>query len=315
MDDFEKQSGLEVNEESIKGKEVSSLNYEDDGDDDNEEEITEQNVDIDYFVNPDDAEVHSVSRRTKTHEPKLEAFHLRSDMEDGNFDADGNFIRNATDSSAHQDQWLEGLSRSQINKARLAHAQREAEENSGESKHSFQPISSLMINLVELLDMGESPLEALQRLNSQKKKLGKSRASRFRKKGDVIPTENHEDLVKEAKRKDSIETISHLADTLLQRGVAAIYEMSREELLREYQKQTGEVYTLKRKRSESPENSKQDIHPVEWEFLWEGSDELHGPYDAPTMKSWVAHDYFDARVKVRQVGTKEFFPFDQVEYS
>lgn len=315
MENFEKLSGIEVEESngvsSGKGKGVSSLDEEDDEEED--EEITEQNVDIDYFVNPDDQDTSGVSHRTKTHEPKLEAFHLRTDMEEGTFDADGNFIRNAADSSAHQDQWLEGVSKNQIKKARLAHAQREAEENR-ENSQPYETQPELMIKLVELLEMGETPLEALQRLNFNKKKTGKPRGNKFRKKAEEVISE--EDQAKEAKRKASIESISHIADTLLQRGVGSIYDMAREEILREYEKQTGESYTLKRKRSVSPDPASESTSaaPDAWEFIWEGKDEIHGPYSGATMKSWTEHNYFDARVTVRRAGTQTFLPFDQVEY-
>lgn len=87
--------------------------------------------------------------------------------------------------------------------------------------------------------------------------------------------------------------------------------MSKEEILRYYEKQTGERYTLKRKRSLSPD---QPAASPEWEFQWEGSDELHGPYDSATMKSWIENNYFDARVSVRKVGTETFAPYDQVDY-
>lgn len=315
MDNFEKLSGIEVEElngvSSGKGKGVSSLDEEDD--EEEEEEITEQNVDIDYFVNPDDQDTSGVSHRTKTHEPKLEAFHLRTDMEDGTFDADGNFIRNAADSSAHQDQWLEGVSKNQIKKARLAHAQREAEENR-ENNQPYETQPELMIKLVEFLEMGETPLEVLQRLNGNKKKTGKTRGNKFRKKAGEVVSE--EDPAKEAQRKASIESISHIADTLLQRGVGSIYDMAREEILREYEKQTGESYTLKRKRSASPDPPSESIQAAldSWEFVWEGSDEIHGPYSGAMMKSWIENNFFDARVTVRRAGTQTFLPFDQVEY-
>ena len=118
MEAFEKESEIDAIKESRDEENVA--------DDEDEEDINEQNVDINYFVNPNDEAAGTVSRRTKTHEPKLEAFNLRNDMEEGNFDEDGNFIRNAADSSAHQDQWLDGISKNEIRKARLAHDQRES---------------------------------------------------------------------------------------------------------------------------------------------------------------------------------------------
>lgn len=313
---FERESGLEIDDATAAPTK--------DNDDDSDEEVTEQNVDIGYFVNPEDGDSQTVSKRTKTHEPKLEAFHLRTDIEEGNFDADGNFMRNAADASAHQDQWLDGLSKSQIQKARLAHEQRVAEEEEERESNSAASlfVPDLFVKLAENLEIGETALEALQRLNSQKKKT-KRPGNSFRKKNKTATAEESpEDAIKEAKRKKAIEEISQYADLLLQKSVSSVYDLTREEILREYQKLTGETYTLKRKRSSSPEPVKVDLAEdsqpnggeIRYEFKWEGSDELHGPYDGATMKAWSEHEYFDERVKVRQVGTEEFITYDLVDY-
>lgn len=297
MEAFEKESEIENIKQVADDENVA--------DDEDEEEINEQNVDIDYFVNPNHEEAGSVSRRTKTHEPKIEAFNLRNDMEEGNFDEEGNFIRNAADSSAHQDQWLDGVSKSEIRKARLAHNQRELAQH--EAKLPFQSVSDLMAKLVEHLEVGESPLEALQRLNTSRKQSGKNKRASRRKQELTKSTTT----VEEKKMTAEIEEISHYSDLLLQKNISSIYEMSKEEILRFYEKQTGERYTLKRKRLLSPE---EPVVSKSWEFRWDGSDELHGPYDSATMKSWIENNYFDSRVSVRQVGTEFFVPYDQVDY-
>jgi CD2 antigen cytoplasmic tail-binding protein 2 len=295
MDAFEKESEIDAIKETRDDDNIA--------DDENEEDVNEENVDIDYFVNPNDEEAGMVSRRTKTHEPKMEAFNLRNDMEEGNFDEDGNFIRNAADSSAHQDQWLDGISKSEIRKARLAHDQRESEQQ--KAKQPFQSVSDLMIKLVELLEVGETPIEALQRLNASRKQTGRNK--RLRRKQETGKSTGGED----AKIKTEIDEISHYSDLLLQRNISTIYDMTKEEILRYYEKQTGERYTLKRKRSLSPD---QLAASPGWEFQWQGSDELHGPYDSATMKSWIENNYFDSRVSVRKVGTETFAPYDQVDY-
>lgn len=306
IDSFQKEVGIEDNNRIEEATRVNSdFNQGDfEGDDD---EINEENVDIDYFVNPNDDMSKSVSKRTKTHEPKLEGFNLRDDLEDGNFDEDGNFIRNANDENAHQDQWLENISKSEIKKARLAHSQRQNEEES--SIEVVEVSSDLMIRLMDNLQIGESPLEALQRLNKLRKTHSKLKGSKRRSK-DM----SKEDQENEAKIKSKIEDITHCADTLLQKNMSSIYEMSREEIAREYGKLTGESYTLKRKRSRSPDNSDTISDSIKWEFKWDGSDDIYGPYDSPTMKAWFDQQYFDERAKIRQVGSTEFLQYDQVKF-
>lgn len=167
MNDFEKMSGIQqYNEErNDEGNE--------DSEDEDLEEVTESNVDIDYYSKPDEEVHESFKNRTKSarREPKIEKFNLRDDLEEGAFDEEGNYIRRAADEYAHQDEWLAGLSKKEINRALKAHLQREREEE--ENSKGFIPNSDIITKLIDCLEVGESPLEALQRLNSnsQKKKI------------------------------------------------------------------------------------------------------------------------------------------------
>ncbi len=47
----------------------------------------------------------------KTHAPKLDAFNMRNEQEEGRFDEQGNFVRKAADPDAVHDLWLEGVSK------------------------------------------------------------------------------------------------------------------------------------------------------------------------------------------------------------
>jgi CD2 antigen cytoplasmic tail-binding protein 2 len=297
MDKFEREGGLNVDER----------NNNDNNDDDDanmesssSEDMDEKNVDIDYFVSGDVDQDRSIKAKKK--EPKLEAFHLRRDLEEGNFDEEGNFIRNAADEAGYQDQWLTGLSKRDIKAARHAHLFREQEDELDNVKE-FVPKSDIISKLIPRLEISENPMEALQRLN-----VGASRKTR---KGKNPPPLSVEDIERNDKRKDNIDTITDCCSRLLKEfGMANVYDMSREELSREYQKETGESFALrKRKRSASPEPA-DDV--INWEFKWEGSDAIHGPYSGNAMADWMENNYFDERVSVRKVGDTEFVRYDGV---
>lgn len=301
VDEFEKQAELE-----------SSKTYDDydgDGGDDEEEEeedVREDNVDVEYFVNPggenggqktNGRDLKKSSRR----EPKLEAFNLRSDLEEGQFDEQGNFIRNAADSEAHHDQWLENVSKKDISAARRAHERQQAQSAADQKRLKKLSKHQALSNLIESLNVGESSLEALQRLSPPKRNRG-------RNKKDMQQNDN------DALRKQTVETITESVEslqTLMNLGSNDVYDLTREELQREYQRETGEAYvSLKRKRSDSEREN--DLNPgseQEWVFQWEGSDEVHGPYDRATMVAWDEDGYFDDRMKAKPVGQEEYLTY------
>lgn len=280
MDNFNRQAEIE---DDTKNEDHS---------DDDEEEVTESNVDINYYVNPEDSNNSSQHRR----EPKLESFNLQDDLEEGQFDEEGNFIRSAEDSAAHQDQWLNDISKKDINKAREAHRKRV--DSKEDQVDEIMPKSVVISNLIGLLDIGESPLEALQRIHKLSKSKKKER--------------DDSDL------KHEIEKITEFTDKLMQMGVDDIYERTREELSRDYRRETGENYEdpRKRKRSSSPDVT--ISNSVQWKFKWslDTSEETHGPYSTEEMMSWYEHGYFDEQVVVKrsaeaQEEDTDFVPFKE----
>ena len=56
----------------------------------------------------------------KSHAPKLDAFNMKNEQEEGRFDAQGNFVRKAADPDAVHDSWLEGVSKKDMKKAKEA---------------------------------------------------------------------------------------------------------------------------------------------------------------------------------------------------
>ncbi|KAK9491010.1 hypothetical protein V1508DRAFT_423070 [Lipomyces doorenjongii] len=200
-------------------------------DEDEDEDVTE---DIDPEIG---------LKGSRLHVPQLEAFNMRADLEDGQFDANGTFIRRPdADSKTEEmhDGWLDGVSRREIraaakadevrrNRERIADAQRRRDEEE-------RPASALMDALLCELDVTETPMEALQRLGpGKKKKWGNNK----RKKQEV---ETDEEREKERRRKESVETITDAADKLMSRSVPDIYDIPREQIARLYARDTGEEW-------------------------------------------------------------------------
>jgi CD2 antigen cytoplasmic tail-binding protein 2 len=105
-------------------------------------------------------------------------FNMKNEMEEGRFTADGeNYVANEKDQGEKHDMWLEDLDKEEIKKARKAHKERERLEREREERESGggeegaeerkRKEAQLMREAVELMQRGETVLEALQRLGKE----------------------------------------------------------------------------------------------------------------------------------------------------
>ncbi|TDZ23449.1 LIN1-like protein [Colletotrichum orbiculare MAFF 240422] len=239
----------------------------------------------------------------KRNAPKVEAFNMKEEQEEGRFDEDGNYIRKAVDPNAVHDKWLEGLSKKDMKKAAEAHERREAEARRLRMENDDILTTDLLKALILRLDKGETALEALARLakgQPKQKKVPKWKLKKQSKGAEDMEVDQEKELSPEqAKRKEDIEAITDAADKLLSRDHAEIYDEEREMLVREWQRETGEQWV------EPKEETAQDNAARMWEFRWtDGRDgaEKQGPYDGPTMKAWQDAGYFGEGVEFRPAG-------------
>lgn len=246
------------------------------------------------MLDPDmDEEIGAGGKKHKA--PKLDAFNMKAEQEDGRFDEAGNFVRKAFDPDAAQDSWLEGVSKKDIRKAKEAHDKLEAERRERERMEDTVVTSDVLSSLIQCLEVGESPMEALVRhgkaapkkkpTNNRKKKAGEM---------DIEPDPAQEAAA--AKAKEAIDTITECASRLTDRGVEDIYDLPRESIMRQYKRETGEDW--------------KNPNPVEaaWEFRWlnAAEDAINGPYDEATMRAWDESGQFAAGAEYRRVGESEW---------
>jgi CD2 antigen cytoplasmic tail-binding protein 2 len=257
----------------------------------------------------------------KEHAPRLDAFNMKSEQEEGRFDAHGNFVRKAADPDAVHDSWLEGVSKRDMKKAKEAADKRDEERRRKALQDDAVLTSDVLRTLIPYLERGETVLEALARLgpgkDSKRKpkwqhtkaKNKRSTSSHENKNGkdmDVVTEASSEDAV-ENHRREAVEAITGAADQLLTRGQADIYDAEREVLMRQYRRETGEDWVDEGLRPEAGEDNADDVSKVQqWEYRWpDGRDggEAHGPYDGAMMAGWTEAGYFaDGGVEVRRVG-------------
>ncbi|KAI5307405.1 hypothetical protein KEM56_000004 [Ascosphaera pollenicola] len=248
----------------------------------------------------------------KQHAPLLDAFNMHAEQEEGRFDEAGNYVRNAVDPDAVYDSWLDGVSKKDVRKARAAHEKRE-EERRRQAMEDDKVLSvDLLRDLIRNLQRGETPIEALARLNKGHKAKPKWQN---KNKAKRKPDNNGDTEVKDSEaaespaevaRKKAIDAITTSCDGLLARGNLEIYDAERELLTRQYRRETGDDWVdPDPPKGEATQQTPASSMSQMWEFRWsdarDGGDP-HGPYDGATMQQWASAGYFGGGVEFRRMG-------------
>lgn len=257
----------------------------------------------------------------KRNAPKIDAFNMKAEQEEGAFDEAGTFIRKAVDPDAVHDKWLEGVSKKEMKRAKEAHEKREAELRRQRKEDDSMLTEDLLKSLIVNLEKGETPLEALARLGKGKKKekkvpkwkLKKQEQKKSGGEGEAMDVDQAKDVTDpaQAKIKEAINAITEAADRLLGREYADIYDTEREMLIRDWQTEAGERWV-------EPPPPVAEEHPAEesaasstgkmWEYRWTDARDggvVQGPYDGPAMKAWQDAGYFEG-VEFRAVGEDDW---------
>ena len=237
----------------------------------------------------------------KSHAPKLDAFNMKSEQQEGRFDDQGNYVRKAADADAGFDSWLDGVSKKDMKKAKEAAEKREGETKKKRREEDGVGIGEVVGRLIVRLEIGETALEALARLGRGKKAKGKKTVKR---KGamDLDEEKDVEEEEAETRRKAEVEAITEAADLLYSRGQVDVYEMEREALARFFVKETGDAWMEPKK--QEPDGVR-DLK--QWEYRWSDArdgGEVHGPYEGGMMVQWSEAGYFGDGVEFREVGGK-----------
>ncbi|KAI0541372.1 hypothetical protein GGR58DRAFT_17496 [Xylaria digitata] len=297
-------------EESKSGGRIRIDEAEESSDDDDEAvalAIREEDV---------DEEVGAGGR--KKHAPKIEAFNLKQENEEGRFDEAGNFVRKAVDPDAVHDRWLDGLSKKDMRRAAEAHERREAEQRQKRREEDSALTSDLLKSLITQLERGETALEALARLGRSQNKTKVKKVPKWKQKKQAqksdsmeIDDEKEKEKHKEAEDpeqtriKEAIDAITDAADKLLGRDRPDIYDRERELLIREFVRETDEEWVEPVR--EQKRESDSGITKM-WEYRWtDGRDGARqGPFDGNMMKAWQDAGYFGEGIEFREVGDERW---------
>ncbi|KAK5033303.1 hypothetical protein LTS07_003605 [Exophiala sideris] len=261
--------------------------------DDEVDSSSEEEVDDETRADAGELDSELGAGSKKTHAPKLDAFNMRSEMEEGRFDEQQNYVRKAADPDAIHDVWLEGVSKKQMRQAKEAADKREEERRQRAIEDDAKSKADVLSQLIPLLERGETILEALARLGKSKDRKPKWQKNKNKKQNDssADPASLQDDPAEKA-RKEKVEAITGAADILLTRGQPEVYDSEREILMRQYQRETGEAWVDPPQPSDdAPDASSMEM----WEYRWTDARDggaIDGPYDADTMRQWNDAGYF-----------------------
>ncbi|MCJ1387218.1 hypothetical protein MMC18_000058 [Xylographa bjoerkii] len=247
----------------------------------------------------------------KKHAPKLDAFNLRAEKEDGGFDEQLNYVRKAADPDAVHDAWLQGVSKKDMKKAKEAEDKREQERRQKIREADAVLTSDLLKTLILHLQKTESVLEALARLGRSKEKKKprwQNKNKNKRKASDEmeVDVERSPEDPAEIKRREAVEAVTEAADQLLTRGQNEIYDAERELLLRQWERETEEPWIEPPK--ELSEDFEHNPECKQWEYRWSDArdgGEAHGPYEGTMMESWNNAGYFGDGVEFKPAGDQD----------
>ncbi|KAJ1965446.1 hypothetical protein GGI12_000783 [Dipsacomyces acuminosporus] len=176
-------------------------------------------------------------------ETKLEPLNMEGNLEEGKFDAQGNFIWNKKDPQAYQDDWLQGLSSDAIEKAKDSKEKQDKQQLANERDLSkrWDSISNddIIVAVINMLQPRETVLNALARIGGPKKKAKKRWGKKAANKASGNATDA--DSAKEAERKKKIDELTELADQAMARGMVNIYEDTYEQFVRQM-RVTGRIH-------------------------------------------------------------------------
>ena len=146
-------------------------------------------------------------------------FNLKDELEEGHFDAQGNYIANK-DKDDVTDEWLESVD---WNKVKYKSYPKKEEQI--EVKEPVLEPLKIMQDMISIMRPGENVLKCLRRLGGNKKPV--SSADRWKKKKMLVEEPMDEKTVE---NKANLLKLTGLADDLLQGGDFQIYEKTHEQL-------------------------------------------------------------------------------------
>jgi CD2 antigen cytoplasmic tail-binding protein 2 len=258
---------------------------------------------------------------------KIEPFHMRDEENDGMGYFDGDtyiFRKQAADDDGEPDAWADSLRDEDGNPTTdLARDTVPTVVSSSSGRKSSQENlddwtkEQLYGRILPLVSDTETVAKAIRRYGQIVKQQRKQTGGGGKKKkyqsssakddggGDKDEDEDDNNLAKSC-----LDDLTGAANALLLQGDVDIYDTTRADILRMFPSSTSSSIgqnggtTTNTTSISSPSNNKQK---VQWEYMGNQDNQLHGPFTTQQMLDWVSSGYFvgPQRVKIRTISEEE----------
>ncbi|XP_003383440.1 PREDICTED: CD2 antigen cytoplasmic tail-binding protein 2-like [Amphimedon queenslandica] len=259
---------------------------------------------------------------------KLTPFNLEEEMEDGYFDAHGNYYEKA-DPNAIQDTWLEGVDWAKIEEQRQWKEGAMAASDKDEEGDAEEVVDKVAIyqQILNILKPGETVVKALARLGSSRSMSASERLKQKKKKkstGETTETDKSS-ADKEEERKN-VDALTGCADQLVAIGDYSVYEDTYEKIKYKLHKEEEARKPVDMFSDDVPSTSKGETSsgppPLSDEVMWEyrlkneEDEEIHGPFSSTQMKEWTENDHFPEGVWVRKANSAnaQFYSSKRIDF-
>ena len=313
------------------GDNKHSIDSDDEDDDRKEEEKFEK-------MKEDDIEGQEDETVMLDGDIKITPFNLKEERQEGEFNADGDFIWSKKDEI--KDAWLDNIDWVKIKQKTKAENEKEdeADEAEDEAQLAYNEMNNYK-QMLEIMKPGESVAKTLRRLGGGKSAMSASQRWKKKKAGA-------QEDPKEKENKEKMLKLTGLADGILSRsGNMEIYEETFESIMHkvktEEEKKLGPKTAIPEgvddddaldmfadslddskpststKKAPEPTKSAEPAlsDDVMWEFKWKEEDtEVHGPHSSQSMLDWQESGYFSDGVLVRKMGTGEFRDSKRIDF-
>jgi CD2 antigen cytoplasmic tail-binding protein 2 len=200
---------------------------------------------------------------------KIEPFHLSRELEEGAFDEAGMYVHRK-DKEATLDNWLQDIDKKTIRKAREAHEKQLQERTKKELEEHEKPINQW------------SREEIYLRLLEYMRPVGIETVAQTLKR------------LAQSKDKEMFQTVTELTHRLTMLGVYDVYECYYETI--EQRSRPSSILNLPTSRTM-------------WEYRWNETEDVYGPFKTQDMAQWQDQGYFPETLLVRKIqeGQKDKF--------
>ncbi|XP_028418105.1 CD2 antigen cytoplasmic tail-binding protein 2-like [Dendronephthya gigantea] len=285
---------------------------------DSDEESNGQEEEDGNLLQEDDIEGQEDATIDHEGEVKITPFNLREEMEEGHFDAAGNYF--VKKDKEIRDEWLDAVDWQKIDE-RAAKIEKEKNDEQFEDAPEDVDKVTIIKSILEILKPGETVLKALKRLGgkTQTQSSASMRWKAKRKKTDEGAEIDKSSEMDKSENKELLLKLTGLADELLQAGMFSVYQDTYEKMaykVKEMQKEKAEALeddALEAAfrqggggESSSPPAETPKEPSIEddttWVYKWENKEdaETFGPFGSSQMLDWVNQGHFGDGVWVRK---------------